>query len=75
MEQEYGTVKLTKEEFELLIKIKNQIAHKGLPVETFSVVNAKDINDYLEKMHRESLVTGALVGIGLVALLYLLTKK
>lgn len=69
---EYVSCRLTKEEYDLIDELTNAIALKGLPMEVFGDI---DLKGYLESVGRESLSKGAIVGIGIKTLLYMMENK
>lgn len=70
--KDYVNVRLTKEEYSLINQIRDKMAEKGLPLD---VLENKSLEQYLNEVKRDSLAKGALVGIGLLSLLYLISKK
>ncbi len=75
METESVIVRLNGKEAELLSKTKTELLQYGIPEQVLCAIDAKSIDDYFKKMQRDALVTGAIVGLGLAALLYLLTRQ
>ena len=69
---EYKNCRLTNEEYDLIDEITNMIAEKGLPMEIFGDL---DLKGYLEQAGRESLSKGAIAGIGIKTLLYMIENK
>lgn len=69
---EYRTVRLTKKEYILLDSIQLKVAEKGLPLQ---ILENQELDKYLASVNRKTLSKGALTGLGLKALLYLIDNK
>jgi len=69
----YSTTQLTREEYDLIDRIMLMLMKKGLPMQIFG---DQDLNEYLTSVDRKGhLSKGAITGIGLKALLYMMENK
>ena len=69
----YSTIQLTREEYDLIDRIILKLMKKGLPMQIFG---DQGLNEYLTSVDREGpLSKGAITGIGLRALLYMMEDK
>ncbi len=72
---QYKTIQVTPEEYDMLAELRGYILKNG----TNSLENLGDpgidIKQLYEKVDRNSLAKGAVAGLAIATLLYLLTKK
>ncbi len=68
----YVNVRLTKQEYDFISQVRDKMVEEGLPME---ILGDQEIAEYLKSVKRDSIAKGALVGLGLFALLHLLKKK